>query len=252
MQKSSSGEKGNEVDSRRIGEALILIDQQARTFEISKQTGWAVGREPTNTLVLNDIKVSRRHAVVRWEGDHFIVRDMGSRNGTFVNDARIEHATLEDGDIIRIGDSEFLVRIAAQQMVEEELFNQRRQMASLETHMDMDNEFRVHEKGFSGSLKTLSMVEIIQTIMQFGKDGLLKITDYNDNIIAEAFFMSGEVIHAEYDSTKGLPAMYEMMKLDNGIFEFQNEIASPEHTISQSTMSILMESCRRIDESNRA
>lgn len=239
------------VDSRRTGEVLILIDQQARTFEIGRQTGWTVGRDPTNSLVLNDIKVSRRHAVVRWEGDHFVVRDMGSRNGTFVDGERIDQMMLDDGNIIRIGDSEFLVRIAAQKMVEEELFNQQRQMASLETHMDMEDEFRIHDKGFSGSLKTLSMVEIIQTIMQFGKDGLLRICDYDDLVVAEAFFVSGEVVHAEFDTNKGLGAMFDMMKLDEGVFEFQNEIPAPERTISQSTMSILMESCRRMDESRR-
>jgi len=240
------------LDSGKIIEGLVLIDQQARTFEISRETGWAVGREPTNTLVLNDIKVSRRHAVVRWEGDHFVVRDMGSRNGTFVNGEKIQVAELADGDIVRIGDSEFLVRIAAQRMVEEELINQRRQMASLETHMDMDDEFRIHEKGFSGSLMTLSMIEIIQTIMQFGKDGRLTIVDDDDDVIVgEAFFLSGEVIHAVFGDITGLSAMYEMMKLDSGMFEFQNEVSAPEHSISQSTMSIMMESCRRIDESKR-
>jgi len=239
------------VNSDKVIEALILIDQQARTFEIGKQTGWAVGRDPTNTLVLNDIKASRQHAVIRWEGEGFVVRDMGSRNGTFVNDDRIQVMKLEDGDILRIGNSEFMVRLATQEMVEAELFNQRRQMASLETHMDMEDEFRINEEGFSGSLRTLSMVEIIQTIMQFGKDGRLVIVNHNEDEVAEAFFREGEMVHAVFGDVEGQDAVYSMMRLVQGVFEFQNDVPSPEETITQSTMSILMEACRRDDESRR-
>jgi pSer/pThr/pTyr-binding forkhead associated (FHA) protein len=240
-----------DMNSSQTGDTLILIDQQARTFEIDKRSGWTVGRDPANSLVLNDIKISRRHAVFRWEGDNYVVRDMGSRNGTFVNNERVQSAPLKDGDIIRIGDTEFLVRIGVQQQVEEEVVNQRLQMSTLDTHMEFDEEFRVHLNGFSGSLKTLSMVEIVQTIMQFGKDGRLKITDYNDTHIAEAFFLGGEVVHANIGNKTGVPAMFKLMELENGLFEFENDIVTPERSISQSTMSILMESCKRIDESGR-
>ncbi|MBN1296423.1 FHA domain-containing protein [bacterium] len=239
------------MNKRNTIEALILIDQQAATIEIGKQTGYSLGRDPTNSLVLNDIKASRQHAVIRWEGGHFVVRDMGSRNGTFINDERIQVAQLEDGDILRIGNTAFMVRMATQEMVERELFNQRRQMACLETHMDLEDEFRVNEGGFSGSLRTLSMVEIIQTIMQFGKDGRLVISNHYENDVAEAYFREGEIVHAEYGQESGLTAMYEMMKLEQGVFEFQNDVQSPGETITQSTMSILMESCRRKDESKR-
>lgn len=216
--------------------------------EIGKQTGWTVGRDPTNTLVLNDIKVSRQHSVIRWEGENFVVRDMGSRNGTFVNSEQIQLSKLDDGDILRIGNHEFMIRLATQQMVEQELYKQRRQMACLETHMEQEDEFRINESGFSGSLRTLSMVEIIQTIMQFGKDGRLVILDMGEDEVAEAFFREGEIVHAEFDTNEGVTAIYDMMKLEIGIFEFQNDTPAPKQTINQSTMSVLMEACRRKDE----
>ena len=239
------------MSSEKKIEALILIDQQAKTYEIGKETGWAVGRDPTNTLVLNDIKVSRQHALVRWEGEGFVVRDMGSRNGTFVNDDQIQVSNLDDGDILRIGNSEFMVRLATQQDVEAELFNQRRQMACLETHMEQEDEFRINDQGFTGNLRSLSMLEIMQTIMQFGKDGRLVILDLHEDEVAEAFFLEGDLVHAVHGMDRGLEAIYTMMCLEEGIFEFQNEVPTPEKTISQSTMSVLMEACRRKDESTR-
>ena len=47
--------------------------------------------------------VSRRHAELMREGDRFVIRDLGSLNGTFVNRRRIESAVLEDDDELQIG-----------------------------------------------------------------------------------------------------------------------------------------------------
>lgn len=240
------------MNVENIIEGLILIDQQAKTYEIGKETGWSVGRDPTNSLVLNDIKVSRQHAVIRWEGTAFVVRDLGSRNGSFVNNDRIQVQPLIDGDILRIGTSEFMVRLATQQSIEKELYAQRRQMACLETHMEQEDGFRINEHGFAGSLRTLSMVEIIQTIMQFGKDGRLVILNTNEDEVADAFFREGELVHAKFNGGEtGMDAIFAMMNLEDGIFEFQNDIQADEQTIHQSTMSVLMEACKYKDEVNR-
>ena len=47
--------------------------------------------------------VSRKHATFRREGDHFVVRDVGSLNGTYVNRQRIDEAVLHTGDEVQIG-----------------------------------------------------------------------------------------------------------------------------------------------------
>ena len=67
----------------------------------------ALGRDPLSDLRFDaetDLDVSSKHAVVMRSGDAFVVRDLGSRNGTFVNGRRIEADTpLADGDVIRCG-----------------------------------------------------------------------------------------------------------------------------------------------------
>jgi len=63
----------------------------------------SAGRRPDSDIFLDDVTVSRRHAeFVRREG-HFVVRDVGSLNGTYVQRDRIDEAVLRAGDEVQIG-----------------------------------------------------------------------------------------------------------------------------------------------------
>jgi pSer/pThr/pTyr-binding forkhead associated (FHA) protein/ribosomal protein L40E len=62
-----------------------------------------VGRHPDSEIFLDDVTVSRRHAEFRREGAHYVLADVGSLNGTYVNRERIETATLKGGDEVQIG-----------------------------------------------------------------------------------------------------------------------------------------------------
>jgi len=62
-----------------------------------------IGRSPDNDLVVDNLAVSNDHARVYFDSGRLVVEDRGSLNGTFVNDLRVERATLHDGDSIWIG-----------------------------------------------------------------------------------------------------------------------------------------------------
>jgi pSer/pThr/pTyr-binding forkhead associated (FHA) protein len=62
-----------------------------------------IGRSPDNDLPVDNLAVSNYHARVYVEGGRLVVEDLDSLNGTFVNDLRVERATLHDGDSIHIG-----------------------------------------------------------------------------------------------------------------------------------------------------
>ncbi len=64
-----------------------------------------VGRDATNQIRLHDTEVSRRHAEFRKVGDDYQLVDVGSANGTFINNQKVENATLQSGDHILIGQS---------------------------------------------------------------------------------------------------------------------------------------------------
>src|SRR6266550_4379689 len=67
-----------------------------------------IGRETAATLCLADASVSRRHSQIEKDNDEFVILDLESLNGTFINDVPIKRRTLQHGDRVRIGDSQFL------------------------------------------------------------------------------------------------------------------------------------------------
>jgi len=64
-----------------------------------------IGRQSDCTIVLADPNVSRRHAEIRPSGEGFVVVDLGSTNGTKVNDAKVTEHHLRDGDEVRFGNT---------------------------------------------------------------------------------------------------------------------------------------------------
>jgi len=66
-----------------------------------------IGRQAGATLKISNASVSRRHALIEKEGEKFIIADLGSRNGTFVNDVPVKRRELHHGDRVKIGESQF-------------------------------------------------------------------------------------------------------------------------------------------------
>src|SRR5438128_3610376 len=67
-----------------------------------------IGRVPSNSLVVNDAKASSRHAEISPTGTGYSITDVGSTNGTFVNEQKLDtnvSRVLNPGDKIRIGDT---------------------------------------------------------------------------------------------------------------------------------------------------
>ncbi len=63
----------------------------------------SIGRSPDGDIFLDDITVSRRHALLIRKGDGYYIQDHGSLNGTYVNRVRVETQRLSDGDQLQIG-----------------------------------------------------------------------------------------------------------------------------------------------------
>jgi signal transduction histidine kinase len=88
--------------------ALFVIQgfNRGTRFDFNGEAGAvSIGREAGNLVKLDDHEVSRRHAEIRRVGEGFILGDLKSSNGTFVNDVKVERVELSSGDRIRIGRS---------------------------------------------------------------------------------------------------------------------------------------------------
>lgn len=93
--------------SRQIGEIQVLKgDSGDEVVYIHPIGAFAVmiGRRPENDLRLADARVSSHHLVLRWFGDRLLAHDLGSKNGTFINETLVTNPTpVGDGDVIRLG-----------------------------------------------------------------------------------------------------------------------------------------------------
>jgi adenylate cyclase len=96
----------------RSGPRLILKAANGEITEYALGDSNVLGRSTTANVRLSDREVSRKHSQIDLEGDRFILRDLGSSNGTFLNGQRISGpAKLEDGDEVMVGTSRMEFRI---------------------------------------------------------------------------------------------------------------------------------------------
>jgi hypothetical protein len=87
------------------GPALVVRSGGGRAGEMFHPEGeqTTIGRSPDCGIFLDDVTVSRKHAVLVTRNGAFFIEDQGSLNGTYVNRKRVESAQLEDGDELQIG-----------------------------------------------------------------------------------------------------------------------------------------------------
>ena len=89
---------------------LQLDDGSGRTYQLREGAN-VIGRGQDAQFRLPDTGVSRRHLEIRWDGQVALLTDLNSTNGTTVNNAPVQDWQLADGDVIRLGHSEIIVRV---------------------------------------------------------------------------------------------------------------------------------------------
>ena len=87
------------------GPALVIRSGGGRSGEhfVPQGERTTIGRSPDCDIFLDDVTVSRKHAVLTLRDGDFLIEDQGSLNGTFLNRSRIESGKLENGDELQIG-----------------------------------------------------------------------------------------------------------------------------------------------------
>jgi len=80
----------------------VFLVVNSQLFTIQK-TVTNIGRNPQNDLIINEPGISRVHAEIRYEDGKFLLNDLGSTNGTFVNDTLVVLQEIHSGDTITLG-----------------------------------------------------------------------------------------------------------------------------------------------------
>ena len=82
--------------------ARLILEGAGDSWPLEEERN-VIGRLSGSEIEIEDPGASRRHAEIRRDGEDYLVVDLGSTNGTLLNDAPVSQATLEDGDKITIG-----------------------------------------------------------------------------------------------------------------------------------------------------
>ena len=100
-----AGEEVAPLEGLPPGSALLVVKRgpNAGSRFLLDAAVTTAGRHPESDIFLDDVTVSRRHAEFVRDGDAFVVRDVGSLNGTYLNRGRIDAAALAGGDEVQIG-----------------------------------------------------------------------------------------------------------------------------------------------------
>ncbi|MDP9362251.1 MAG: FHA domain-containing protein [Acidobacteriota bacterium] len=84
---------------------FVGLDGTEKNYRLQTHRPFTLGRDPGNDIILRDPKVSRHHAEIIFERGFFVVHDLSSANGTYINSRRVRVAPLTHGAKVRMGNT---------------------------------------------------------------------------------------------------------------------------------------------------
>ncbi|MBI3558536.1 MAG: FHA domain-containing protein, partial [Deltaproteobacteria bacterium] len=118
---AEGGDRTAMISSASVTTKLVFKAGEANVEEfVIKKGEISLGRGTTCDIVLADKKSSRKHLIIKRVGMNFVAQDLGSANGTYVNDQKIGEQELAGEDVLRIGDTEFVFKAISQEYMQQE------------------------------------------------------------------------------------------------------------------------------------
>lgn len=202
-----------------------------------------IGRHPKSDFPIRQEDVSRRHAEIRFQDGGYVIYDLESTNGTYLNNERVEGMrNLLPGDRIEIGGSTItFCEIEG---------------TGTTTWGDADDASTViyarplcAAPRFSGLLAEVPASAVYQLLEMGSNSGLLEVV--SDDGRMQAWFEMGRPVHAETEKHVGFDAALELVNVADGQFRFGPCDDPPASTINASVTELLLEACRLQDEAAR-
>ena len=209
--------------------------------QLRPQASCVIGRSRSCNLRLPSADASRRHAEILAGRDGFVLRDLRSTNGTFVNGERVEERTLRPGDRIQIGgDTITFCQVEAPT---------ERAAATIGEEKTIMIERPALGQMFQGDLAEIPVFAVLQILEMGRKTGVLLID--SEQGPGKLWLCAGAPTHAETKLQKGFDAAVTVVNMSTGRFTFEPLQEAPERTIQASVTELLLEASRLLDEEAR-
>ena len=202
----------------------------------------AIGRGRDCELVLITDSASRRHAEVYADGAEFYVRDLGSKNGTFVNGQPVTRpVALRPGDRIAVGTT-----LITYCRVEGSLDDFLADPSGTETMVFTKSAAREIVRG---ELSEIPLFVVLQMLEMGHKSGVLDVVAEPGPV--RIWLGNGQPLHAETEKASGMEAALVAFGAAGGSFCFEAGGDPRERTLSMSMTELLLEASRQLDEAAR-
>lgn len=213
-------------------DAFLLSDVLEAPAQLHRDRATTIGRDLDSDVVVPSGVVSRRHALVRWDGAGFVLFDLGSTNGTFLNGKAVVLARLEPGDVVGVGP--FDLRLVTT-------------VPALRDGVVQETSVLACPGSFAGEVGPVAIGEVWQLLELNQKTGLLEVRSGARR--GTVWFSEGEPLHAQCGDLVGNAAALELLSTELGRFRFatRETIRTP-RTIRGTSACLLLESARLADE----
>jgi hypothetical protein len=196
--------KNGELAAEGAHVLLLATEKKVFGFDLLEVFRVAIGRHESNDLSFNSRNVSNYHAEILNEGDALVLHDLGSTNGSYVNEERVKRRKLGHGDRIRIGNNEITVRLANGDSKDAEPNLPR---------VARQGSFR--RAGSDNAGPTLK--ELILSLCH-QKASVRLVLARNKNTQIEVYIHDGRVVFAESGKARAEKALYRAFEWNRGEF----------------------------------
>jgi hypothetical protein len=218
------------------GDAIAMLFAPPQPpVQLPREGEVSLGRSRDCEVRLPDADTSRRHAKIVCAGGRFVLHDLGSTNGTFVNGERVSERALEPGDRVQIGANTVTFC----------------QVSGGLDQPDDGAQTVLFERSLGGEVIQGDLGEVppfaVLQLLEMGrKTGLLRID--SDATPGKLWLRAGDPIHAETKHQVGFDAAVALVHATSGRFAFEPNAAPREATIEASVTHLLLEASRQRDE----
>ena len=222
--------------NQEVLNTFLIVDGEV-VYEVAANSVLNIGRLDSNDVVLDDYKVSREHAILKFTGTEFLIVDLASTHGTYVNDERIDRRIINFGDKIQIVSHELTL---SRELPDVE-GNQGLSIPTPKMARTLDRRLK-----FFGGLNEFSLLTLVQFLSQEKQSGLL-LLELGQKPGPRMYFVDGEIIHVAdgADLAELLTREHHEQSL---FFYFHHETNFPVRTIHEATPNYLMKLCHSHDE----
>jgi hypothetical protein len=211
-----------------------------------------IGRISEVDLLLLDDKVSRKHAKITTYGGRFVIQDLESRNGTFVNGTKTKLAQLAEGDQIQIGESTMRLVSAdsPSSPASSKAATQLLKLPRLQPPAPRQEAVPATSKSMTGSIVEIPLADLLQLLANSKKNGVLTVR--SDRAVGRVYLREGQIYYASIDDNFAIAprkAFYRILGWATGTFELEppsDHLVTEE--ITETAMALLLESIRHLDE----